>query len=337
MSELCDKVSRELERYEHPLFAFAARPAPAGVEVEIRFKPPARTCTLIFSRCSRARSNTRSFPGPFSASSTTACTTTLSKCSYATRSKRIRERQSHASAADAFGSVNWPAAFAADGPITFAEFMRAVPVPSRSLGYYSKVTRCALPTFYTSVDVHPIFARLLARQVAEMWELLGRPEEFPVVEGGGRNRPFRRDSFWSLRARVAGILSLRALCRGGDIGGAACGAFRPLHPRTARRDLFPADELPEEIPCGCILSNELFDAMPVHRVVCERGELREVYVAADGDALREESGPLSTPEIAAFFREQGVTLREGQQAEATLDACQWIQDAGRADGPRICT
>jgi hypothetical protein len=39
MSELSDKVTRELERYEHPLFAFAARPAPAGVEVEIRFKP----------------------------------------------------------------------------------------------------------------------------------------------------------------------------------------------------------------------------------------------------------------------------------------------------------
>jgi len=42
MSELCDKVCRELQRYEHPLFAFDARPAPSGVEVEIRFKP-ART------------------------------------------------------------------------------------------------------------------------------------------------------------------------------------------------------------------------------------------------------------------------------------------------------
>ena len=39
MSELCDKVCRELERYEHPLFAFGARPAANGVEVEIRFKP----------------------------------------------------------------------------------------------------------------------------------------------------------------------------------------------------------------------------------------------------------------------------------------------------------
>ncbi len=39
MSELVEKVRRELARYEHPLFDFAARPVDDGVEVEIRFKP----------------------------------------------------------------------------------------------------------------------------------------------------------------------------------------------------------------------------------------------------------------------------------------------------------
>jgi SAM-dependent MidA family methyltransferase len=66
----------------------------------------------------------------------------------------------------------------------------------------------------------------------------------------------------------------------------------------------------------------------MHRVVCEHGALREVYVTAEGEALREELGPLSTPEIEAYFREQGVTLREGQQAEAGLAACRWIEQAG---------
>jgi hypothetical protein len=40
VSELVDKVRRELARYEHPLFAFDARPAGEDVEVQIRFKPP---------------------------------------------------------------------------------------------------------------------------------------------------------------------------------------------------------------------------------------------------------------------------------------------------------
>jgi SAM-dependent MidA family methyltransferase len=87
-------------------------------------------------------------------------------------------------------------------------------------------------------------------------------------------------------------------------------------------------DLPAEIPCGCVFSNELLDAMPVHRVVCQRGELREVYVAAEGETLREELGPVSNADIETFFREQGVTLREGQQAEASLAACKWIEQAG---------
>ena len=40
MSDLLEKVRRELVRYEHPLFDFQAVSAPNGVAVEIRFKPP---------------------------------------------------------------------------------------------------------------------------------------------------------------------------------------------------------------------------------------------------------------------------------------------------------
>src|SRR5947208_16619194 len=51
-------------------------------------------------------------------------------------------------------------------------------------GYYSKAEFKRFADYYTSADVHPIFARLLARQFPEMWETLGRPEEFTLVEGG---------------------------------------------------------------------------------------------------------------------------------------------------------
>ncbi len=40
VSDLVEKVRQELARYEHPLFAFGARPASEGVEVEIRLKLP---------------------------------------------------------------------------------------------------------------------------------------------------------------------------------------------------------------------------------------------------------------------------------------------------------
>ena len=38
MNHLVEAVRRELARYEHPLFAFDARPAGENVEIEIRFK-----------------------------------------------------------------------------------------------------------------------------------------------------------------------------------------------------------------------------------------------------------------------------------------------------------
>ncbi len=91
-------------------------------------------------------------------------------------------------------------------------------------------------------------------------------------------------------------------------------------------------ELPPEIPVGCIFSNELLDALPVHRVVREGGELREIWVNVAGNSFVEQRGPLSTPALAEYFAAQGIELAEGQQAEAGLEACRWIEDAGRRLG-----
>ena len=71
----------------------------------------------------------------------------------------------------------------ASGPIPFAEFMREC-LYHPEHGYYSRVSAGRFGDYYTSVDVHPIFGRLLARQLAEMWELLGSPRPFVVVEAG---------------------------------------------------------------------------------------------------------------------------------------------------------
>jgi SAM-dependent MidA family methyltransferase len=213
------------------------------------------------------------------------------------------------------------------GPITFAEFMREC-LYHPALGYYSKADAVRFADFYTSVDVHPIFARLLARQLAEMWERLGRPPEFWAVEGAaGVGRLAAQFLDFAARKLPEFYGALRYVAvETSAARRAAHAAALAAHIAAGRAQ--SSDELPVAIPCGCIFSNELLDAMPVHRVVCQRGELREVYVAAQGEALCEELGPPSSPEIYIFFREQGITLREGQQAEAGLDACQWIERAG---------
>jgi SAM-dependent MidA family methyltransferase len=217
------------------------------------------------------------------------------------------------------------------GPMPFVDYMRSC-LYDPEFGYYGRLESRRFADFYTSVDVHPIFGRLLARQLAEMWDLLGRPAEFTVVESGagtGRLAAHILD----FAARELGVFygALRYVVVEQSPARRA-GHQESIAAHLARGRASSAAELPPQVPVGCILSNELLDALPVHRVVMLPRALREVYVAEGSGALTEKLGPLSTPEIAAYFEEQGITLQENQQAEAGLEVCRWVMDAGRRLG-----
>ena len=214
------------------------------------------------------------------------------------------------------------------GPIPFAEYMREC-LYHPEFGYYSKPEARRFADFYTSVDLHPIFGRLLARQFAEMWDMLGRPREFYAVEvGAGTGRLARQILDFAARKLPEFYGALRY------VAVEQSRARRERQRENLRTHLengtdISAAELPHEIPGGCIFSNELLDALPVHRVLVQRGNLREIYVNFSEDAFTEAPGPLTSAGIAKYFEEQHVTLREGQQAEVNLEACEWIQDVGR--------
>ena len=76
-------------------------------------------------------------------------------------------------------------------------------------------------------------------------------------------------------------------------------------------------DLSEEVT-GIVFSNEFFDALPVHRVCFNQGELREVYVAQEDQEFLEISGPLSDPRIEAYVEEAFNELREGWTYEVNL-------------------
>lgn len=230
----------------------------------------------------------------------------------------------------------------AHGPLPFADFMREC-LYHPEFGYYSRPEAQRFADFYTSVDVHPIFGRLLARQLAEMWQALGCPGEFWAVEGGaGTGRLAAQVLDFAARELPDFYGAMKYVAVEQSPARRAAQAAT-LGPHLSRGRATVAAELPQEIPVGCILSNELLDALPVHRVVVERGALREVYVGlragrredgtrsddSSASELEEHLGPLTTPEVEEYFRQQGITLQETQQAEAGLDACRWMLDAGR--------
>lgn len=214
------------------------------------------------------------------------------------------------------------------GPITFAEYMREClyhPVH----GYYSQPEVRRFADYYTSVDVHPIFGRLLARQFAEMWELLGRPREFQVVEAAaGTGRLANHVLSFAQACSPEFYQALRYVAV--ERSPARCDQLASRLATFLQAGRCQASiEIPASIPEGCVFSNELLDALPVHRVIQKDGTLQEMFVTIEDDLLTEFAASLSSCAISEYFSAQGITLMEGQNAESGLEACDWITEIGR--------
>jgi SAM-dependent MidA family methyltransferase len=214
------------------------------------------------------------------------------------------------------------------GPLTFADFMREClyhPVH----GYYSKTESTRFADYYTSVDVHPIFGRLLARQFVEMWEHLGRPAEFTLVEAGagvGRLAAHILDFSESKLPAFYNALRYVAVERSAARREQATASLK-RHAEAGQLTI--SAEIPLRIPDGCFFSNELADALSVHRVIMQGGALKEIFVGFTDGCFVDSVAALSTCAITEYFATQGIALHEGQQAEAGLEACDWIAEVGR--------
>jgi SAM-dependent MidA family methyltransferase len=216
------------------------------------------------------------------------------------------------------------------GGISFRDFM-AMALYEPGLGYYEspreKMGRSG--DYLTSPEVSPIFGAMVGRRLRAMWEDMGRPPAFEAVEAGAGNGALARDILtWSHRASPGFFKALgytliepSAPLRGRQA--ALIEAARLAHKTRWLDHIPPAIE-------GCILSNELLDAMPVHRVALEGGRLREIYVDWDGERFIEELREPSTPEIEAYFERLGLRPGEGCRAEVNLEAPRWAHAAGRA-------
>ncbi|MSQ31049.1 MAG: SAM-dependent methyltransferase [Dehalococcoidia bacterium] len=228
------------------------------------------------------------------------------------------------------------AEIAASGPITFARFM-ALALGHPEHGYYSRAELGwgAAGDFETSPEVHPIFGYLWARQVAECWERLGRPAPFDVVEVGAGSGAFAvallgwlreraPDCYAATRATLVDVHARRVEAQRARL------AAHELHAEHALLDAWLART---DVVQGVVLSNELFDALPVHVVERRGAELCEWYVAAAaGGGLVFELGAASTPAIAAQLAAAEAEPGEGCRAEVSLAAPALLRGLARRLG-----
>ena len=204
------------------------------------------------------------------------------------------------------------------GPLTFAEFMEiALYWPDG--GYYaSRRSFGPLGDFYTAPLAHPVFGALIARQLLTMWRAAGSPVQFSVIEAGAGDGTLALD------------VTAHAAALGGGFPGAL--AYTAVDLREPPPD-FPArwirsSGVPALGGSGVVLANELLDAMPLHRVTVEGGQLRELFVdaAAEGGFI-EVTGEPSTTALAERLDRVGARLSEGYRTEVSLAPEAWLREA----------
>lgn len=224
--------------------------------------------------------------------------------------------------------------------ISFAEYMELV-LYHPEQGYYStnRVNFGSEGDFVTSPHLCKDFGELLAVQFVEMWEVLGKPAGFKLVEMGAGHgllaadvlkflHKFHFDFFECLEylivEKAAGLIAeqkhiLENLSSNFGANIRWCGW----------------EEIEENSITGCFFSNELVDALPVHLVRVENQQLREIYVGFDGENFKEVIAEVSSPAIEDYFKLVGVDIcsyEDGYRTEVNLAGLEWM----KLVGSRLC-
>ncbi|MBD2195247.1 MULTISPECIES: class I SAM-dependent methyltransferase [Calothrix] len=221
--------------------------------------------------------------------------------------------------------------------ITFAEYMDTVLYHPEHGYYSSQADKLGFKggDFFTSVHLGNDFGELLAVQFLQMWEILGKPESFDLVEmgaGQGLLASHILNYYQQHHPEFLAVLKYLIIEKSPTL----------KQEQQQRLQNFSVQwcnlaDIASNSITGCFFSNELVDAFPVHQFIFEAGELQEVYVTTHGEGdegdkgggFVEVTGELSTPRLAEYWDLVGIDLRQnnypdGYRSEINLAALDWL-------------
>jgi SAM-dependent MidA family methyltransferase len=187
-----------------------------------------------------------------------------------------------------------------DGPIPFAVFMEEALYGEG--GYYTR-NNLAIGTdgdFVTGSSYSPLFGEATARTLHRLDGVLGRPADF-LEAGYGSGTHL--------------LAMMESLGEDGDRGVWGWDRYPRSLPAPAR-SIGHLDEIDGGVVDGLILSYELFDALPVHRLIRRQQGLGELWVdLGEDDSFRFVEGELSEPGLSRLLELGESSLEPGQIAD----------------------
>ena len=193
----------------------------------------------------------------------------------------------------------------------------------REFGYYMTEKSRIGPhgDYYTSPHLHPIFGWLLANQLDEIKRIMGDPNEFTVLEiGAGKGFMAegildfaQRKLNWKGKWKYIIVEKNRHTIKK---------QMKQLKAHSGRIEWKTSLEAVDPF-CGCVISNELLDAFPVHLVVMN-DQFQEIYVFSNETEFRELKGELSTTELQRYINRYQIPAIKGYRTEINLNISNYL-------------
>jgi SAM-dependent MidA family methyltransferase len=219
--------------------------------------------------------------------------------------------------------------------ITFADYMNLVLYHSQH-GYYASNAEQISKSgdFLTSPHLADDFGEMLATQLYQIWQILGEPPLFNIVEmGAGQGLLAVQILEYSSRIYPKFFRSIDYIV--------IEAAPAMIYVQQLRLKDLPVrwcewTEIPDQSIIGCFLSNELIDAFAVNQVIVVENKLQEIYIAqGDSDQIFTEIiDDLSVDQLERYWQLNKIDLLSDRypdryRTEVNLAALAWLKLVAR--------
>ncbi|MFL6563218.1 MAG: SAM-dependent methyltransferase, partial [Bacillus sp. (in: firmicutes)] len=208
--------------------------------------------------------------------------------------------------------------------ITYAEYIGAALYHSE-FGYYmrdkQKIGRQG--DFITTSNISDIYGRMMAKWFSHVCKMAQLAPVFcEIGAGNGRfAKAFLQEWKETIQTQLKYIIVESS----------------PFH-RKLQRELLWTDFSVVQVDSinkveafeGMIFSNELFDALPVHVIEKQNGELHEIMIGTRNNHLYEQQVPLTNSDIQFFLQESNIELKESQRIEVPLAMVEMLREISRS-------
>ncbi|MEJ5300108.1 MAG: SAM-dependent methyltransferase [Thermodesulforhabdaceae bacterium] len=213
------------------------------------------------------------------------------------------------------------------GAISFERFMEMA-LYTPNLGYYMRNVPVIgqKGDFFTASHAGNIFGLLLSRHIIKIWQEMGEPNDFHIIEIGPGMGYLAYDVLTALASHstIFQSLSYHLVEMNPHFASIQKARLSTLHPRI----FWWSDISAMPSLCGVCICNEIIDAFPVRLFEVKQGRIMEIYVSLNPEGNFLEILRPAEEDLINYleFFAPWVKHFDDYRSEANLSARTWLKN-----------